>query len=290
MTSALSLLAHTSSPFGLSFPSALARASSGVRPTATCRRVTRAIALIHRRRHEPSLVQQRPVAVPQLPPRLVRQQQVVALDEDHLVGRVDVYGVLLRVVHVVVERGHFGRNIIASCAVVRSRGSDAIDECARVEGPRRAAPGARLVGIREHVGVRELRSVVVEAVHGEHDAHLGPRRGVEPVPDRRRERALPGARRTRDADEDARVAVAVAVEGRRREPRGELVDHGVHVLARGRPRRLHAGERVETETSRSRWEMGRPRAAAAMDAARAGGDEAAGHRRRSHRERRGHRA
>jgi hypothetical protein len=105
--------------------------------------------------------------------------------------------------------------------------------------PSRPTPRLR---VREHRGIRELRSVVVESVHWEHHRDVVARGGVEFVAHGGRERALAGARGARDADEHARVAVAVAVERRRGEPRGELVDHRVHVLARGRPRRLHAGQ------------------------------------------------
>ena len=151
--------------------------------------------------------------------------------------REDRDGVFFRVVHLVVERGHRGWGIC-----VGSRGSDAVDERARVERPRRPAARARRLRVREHRRIRELRSVVVESVHWEHHRDVVARGGVEFVAHGGRERALAGSRGARDADEHARVAVAVAVERRRGEPRGELVDHRVHVLARGRPRRLHAGQ------------------------------------------------
>mmetsp|Transcript_14249 Transcript_14249/g.51244 ORF Transcript_14249/g.51244 Transcript_14249/m.51244 type:complete len:208 (+) Transcript_14249:559-1182(+) len=191
----------------------------------------------------PDLVQQRRVARVQLAPRRVRQREVVALHDDDLVRRRNGDLVLLRVVHLVVKLRD------AHDGVARAfRVGDAAHERVRVERPRRAAARPRrLLAVREQRRVRELREVVVEAVHGEDDGDVRARGGVDARDDLARERGLPRARGPDEADEDARVAVAVAVEGCRGRARGELVHDAVHVFARGRPRRLDAGERARRD-------------------------------------------
>ena len=197
--------------------------------------------VVHGDVHEPALVENAVVA--QRTPRVVRQQHVVALHEHDLVRALYFDRVLLRVVDRVVERGDARDVAVAGGA---SRRRDARHETRGVERERTSPPSDRLVFVREQtVFVRaQVLHVVMKAVHREHHRDVVPRGGVHAVAHQTRERALPRSGRARDADEHARVAVALAEERRRHDARRQLVQDRVLGRALGGPRERHAGKRA----------------------------------------------